>query len=1094
MKVPGWDQAVQKWAWDKQKEMYEDNYEEGEFPDLGDWVRFGGWYTDPGDLDGAVLNKFFTQSGTDPDYEKDKNVTNTTEEDQGPTVIEQWEAQMEETLEAYNGRYDHSSLWGEIDEGDDPEHPMMWYTGQFQVQFDVDLFGDDAGAEYEVESLDDWRSTQDFEKVLREEMDARGMYKYFDELTFESGYGHRANVSFRFDIARDDYDGNPAGLDSFAEYVESDWDNDYDEIRAVLRRALINEGYMAPLPVDKLAAAEPDDFKFWDIDVDDGGSVSIRLDTPEMAAGGAPYKYRPGIFVGELPAGMQLEKVFTDWRHAGHSWEFTNAFVPKIRALFDEAEKYVQQQLDLPGMEQEEDILGLLIPSRATWRLEQTWKDYSEPARIFLQVQLDVGEDVDETGMEEIEHFIKYLDRQEALDIIHAAAVETFQEAIEPAKTRVQKEKKIASFREELNTKLMTIPLKELLSLATNMKAPSNMLADARDALSWMSRTDDSRRAMAQYGYPTMPEDFDAARITAEQIGVWIIDLDEFLDQMNRGEITAFNPQYAFDPAERKGEVYWVKSFRHREAQAEAGPTGRLKIKREEQVPLPYFFLPQHARGELRSLWGGLKDLIPNMINKMQDMANTYSGDPFDRASYYTTPSNREMADARWLPQWWVPLMYKYEFFDPEMSFDDEVIAALQQKQKETAEKADPQKKFELKESLSLLDRINTKLREAQDLFNPDAFDFEDPEQKMSAAQSHKVATPAPKAAAPTPTKTQVPAPPATTKPKEFDFTLAEPADEDIIIEPESEPVPAALAAPPVAADPDWEEFDAEDDWEEDDEDFDDWDEKDIQTMRDKYEKSYSDPAGVNREIWIDALADSSHPLGKFDGNTEAASEYYEREVLPHISRAIQKTPMKGAPKDFLKLIKAFGAGAPERGMYNPVTQTIHPKIPGRGVAGHETFHAVDDQGVPGPGWLSGKQRDLIRQTLGMQDVVPPPKPGKKIPHHKWTAEQYTDIKKHHAEVGRFTPEQLEDIKNGNYRDSKGWSYPDLQNALLDAEMRGAELDLEKVAKGLNRVAVREPKPQKRAPSRLRQVRPEPNQMVAESKKRRKIRIRIKKR
>jgi len=42
--------------------------------------------------------------------------------------------------------------------------------------------------------------------------------------------------------------------------------------------------------------------------------------------------------------------------------------------------------------------------------------------------------------------------------------------------------------------------------------------------------------------------------------------------------------------------------------------------------------------------------------------------------------------------------MYKYEFFDPEMSFDDEVIAALQQKQKETAEKAEPQKKLPMKE------------------------------------------------------------------------------------------------------------------------------------------------------------------------------------------------------------------------------------------------------------------------------------------------------------------------------------------------------------------------------------------------------------
>jgi hypothetical protein len=65
------------------------------------------------------------------------------------------------------------------------------------------------------------------------------------------------------------------------------------------------------------------------------------------------------------------------------------------------------------------------------------------------------------------------------------------------------------------------------------------------------------------------------------------------------------------------------------------------------------------------------------------------------------------MADARWLPQWWVPLMYKYEFFDPEMSFDDEVIAALQKTQAKKAEEAEPQKKLELKETYNLLDKID---------------------------------------------------------------------------------------------------------------------------------------------------------------------------------------------------------------------------------------------------------------------------------------------------------------------------------------------------------------------------------------------------
>jgi len=42
--------------------------------------------------------------------------------------------------------------------------------------------------------------------------------------------------------------------------------------------------------------------------------------------------------------------------------------------------------------------------------------------------------------------------------------------------------------------------------------------------------------------------------------------------------------------------------------------------------------------------------------------------------------------------------MYKYEFFDPEMSFEDEIIDTLQKKQKEKAEEAEPQKKLPMKE------------------------------------------------------------------------------------------------------------------------------------------------------------------------------------------------------------------------------------------------------------------------------------------------------------------------------------------------------------------------------------------------------------
>jgi hypothetical protein len=218
------------------------------------------------------------------------------------------------------------------------------------------------------------------------------------------------------------------------------------------------------------------------------------------------------------------------------------------------------------------------------------------------------------------------------------------------------------------------------------MNAPSAMLADAKAEISSMSR---------EKGVP-----FHQGN--AEQVGVWIVDLNEFLDRLHRGEIVASPP-----PAP-PGGPYYIMSFRLRAVQAAQAAGIEDRIKREEdEVHPPPFFLPQHLRGELRALWGSLKDLIPNMINKFQDMAMSYSGDPFQRVSYYSKPDYQEMSAADWLPEWWVPLMYKYEFLDPGMSFDEEVVAAVKRAQAKKAQEAEPQKNLELKETLLLLDKID---------------------------------------------------------------------------------------------------------------------------------------------------------------------------------------------------------------------------------------------------------------------------------------------------------------------------------------------------------------------------------------------------
>jgi hypothetical protein len=249
--------------------------------------------------------------------------------------------------------------------------------------------------------------------------------------------------------------------------------------------------------------------------------------------------------------------------------------------------------------------------------------------------------------------------------------------------------------------------------------------------------------------------------------------------------------------------------------------------------------------------------------------------------------------------------------------------------------------------------------------------------------------------------------------------------------------------------------------------------EEDIQATRDRFQKSYTDREGVNREIYIKALDDPDHPIGKVAKASHpelTTDEYYEQEVLPRVHQAYQETPMEDLPAG-LPWPRGFPA------WYNVPARKIHPKDPGPGATGHEFAHAGSFQLPSGahPS-MAMAQRKLIRTSLGMKNT--PPKPGV---HSQWTEEQYAEIKKHHVEEGYFTPERLDDIKNGNFEGADGWKYEDLQNVLLDAELRG-ELDLEKAAAGLNRVSVRQPKTK----------RGEPTQAMTESKKRRKIRIRVK--
>ena len=95
------------------------------------------------------------------------------------------------------------------------------------------------------------------------------------------------------------------------------------------------------------------------------------------------------------------------------------------------------------------------------------------------------------------------------------------------------------------------------------------------------------------------------------------------------------------------------------------------------------------------------------------------------------------------------------------------------------------------------------------------------------------------------------------------------------------------------------------------------------------------------------------------------------------------------------------------------------------------------------------------------------------------TEERYSDIKKFHTDEGYFTADKVRDIRDGNFNAKDRYHYLDLQKSL---GFKWTDMTDQEIADVLNKVAVRQPKAK----------RGEPTQAIAESKKRRKIRIRVK--
>ena len=496
--VPGFLGVVMDWAWNKQKDTYEESYKEGEFPALDSFERLGGKYADT--RDGQLLNAFFSKSGIDPEYPNDWVRYEDEESDElEPSPEERAEImddRVQDIMETMNERMKHASVHGEVDIYDEAPYVMM--SANMGVSFNEDLFGEDGGAEWELPS--GWREVSELAEEFTSALSGAPHYVYIAAEEMQIDEYHN-EITFSFYINNEEYENNADGFDRFADYVESEYDSNYDVIRRIMKRVLIREGFMGPDAYENLHkqlkdTEENEDtlYRHWDFDID-GNEITFQLKDPASLVDGFPNL--SGLYLGTIPAGTSLTYLFHDW-YLEKSKEFDNQFIPSIRKLFDEAEKSALQQLSLPGVEAKE-MHGLLLPSRAQFRLKQIYDSYDAPAHIYLQIKMEIEEDITPEQVEEIRYFLEYLDDESKIDIIQKAAVEIF----DTARVKTVEKKKI----EEKATRLATniIPILNDLSLLELMRFATDINPDVEGANNHISELIERIQARAAALLPAFP-------------------------------------------------------------------------------------------------------------------------------------------------------------------------------------------------------------------------------------------------------------------------------------------------------------------------------------------------------------------------------------------------------------------------------------------------------------------------------------------------------------------------------------------------------------------------------------------------------------
>jgi len=302
--IPGFVDAVRKWATDGQRDQFIGDTGEIEYPRFEDMTRRGGSYED--NRDGETLNNFFQEMqgkewsdpDWDPPYNEAYNVGNDPddEEDEDDSRFEEYSDRVEQLNAHANNTLEHASCHAEVEDmGDGTPYVYASADVSYRIplpwrHIDSDADGDWVHIGEDGEPVEDsgyiprswggdWARRNAFESALTDMLDY-----YPEETEWEVvKYNDQVYLNVRH-IFRMEDGTEPDDYDSFIDYVESDIDHNYRENKEKIRKSLVESEYIDPNDWDNLQddiSEMEETLKNWGVFGvgDDDGEVVFSLRT-----------------------------------------------------------------------------------------------------------------------------------------------------------------------------------------------------------------------------------------------------------------------------------------------------------------------------------------------------------------------------------------------------------------------------------------------------------------------------------------------------------------------------------------------------------------------------------------------------------------------------------------------------------------------------------------------------------------------------------------------------------------------------------------------------------------------------------------------